>query len=184
MNPERDPLFRIIVVTMLTVVIIALVFVLGIRQNPAAVTGERTATLVTNASTTAGGYTPVTRDFVITTVPLLVHEQTATFDYLAKDFGKKGILNGKEVWGFSPSSLTVYQGDTVHVTLVNPSGDDHTFTLPNVSFDLHVKAQSTASGSFVVPLTGPFTFVCTIAEHSPYMSGQLVVLPDSDAPQS
>lgn len=184
MNPERDPLFRIIVVTMLTVVVIALVFVLGIRQNPPAGGGGQRTALVSRVSTTTSTYTPVTRDFIITTVPLLVHEQTGTFDYLGKDFGKKGILRDKEVWAFSPSSLTVYEGDTVHITVVNPSGDDHTFTLSSVGFDLYVKAQSKASGSFVVPRSGPFTFVCTIAEHSPYMSGQLVVLPDGDAPQS
>jgi plastocyanin len=183
MNPERDPLFRIIVVTMLTVVVIALVFVLGIRQNLPAGGGRQTAALVSAVSTTST-YRPVIRNFIITTVPLLVHEQTGTFDYLGKDFGKKGILRDKEVWAFSPSSLTVYEGDTVRITVVNPSGDDHTFTLSSVGFDLYVKAQSKASGSFVVPKTGPFTFVCTIAEHSPYMSGQLVVLPDSDAPQS
>ena len=183
MNPERDPLFRIIVVTMLTVVVIALVFVLGIRQNLPTGSGRQTTALV-SAVSTKSTYTPVTRNFIITTVPLLVHEQTGTFDYLGKDFGKKGILKDKEVWAFSPSNLTVYEGDTVRITVVNPSGDDHTFTLSSVGFDLYVKAQSKASGSFVVPKTGPFTFVCTIAEHSPYMSGQLVVLPDSDAPQS
>jgi len=170
-----------IVVTMLTVVVIVLVCVLGIRQHPQPAPGGEATALITNASSTRSANTPVARDFLITTVPLLVHEQTGTFDYLAKDFGKKGVLSDKEVWGFSPSSLTVYQGDTVHVTVVNPSGDDHTFTLPSVGFDLYVKAQSTASGSFVVPKTGAFAFVCTIAEHSPYMSGQLVVLPGSDA---
>ena len=80
-------------------------------------------------------------------VPLLVHEQTGQFDYLGQDFAKGGLLDGKEVWGFSPSTLTVYQGDTVDVTVVNPSGDDHTFTLPSIGFDLFVKAQTSASAS-------------------------------------
>src|SRR5262249_24414971 len=106
------------------------------------------------------------------------------FDYLAQDFTKGGTLEGKEVWGFAPDSLTVYEGDTVNVTVVNPSGDDHTFTLPDVGFNLLVKAQSTASGTFVAAKVGPFSYLCTIAEHSPYMWGQLVILSDSAAPQN
>ena len=47
-----------------------------------------------------------------------------------------------------------------------------------------VKALSVAHGSFVVPAVGPYAFIGTFAEHAPYMSGQLVVLPDSSAPQA
>ena len=103
---------------------------------------------------------------------------------MKQDFSRQGILAGKEVWGFSPNSFTVYAGDTVRLTLVNPSGDDHTFTLPSVGFNLVVKALSVVHGSFVAPKVGPYAFICTFAEHAPYMSGQLVVLPDSSAPQA
>jgi hypothetical protein len=41
-----------------------------------------------------------------------------------------------------------------------------------------VKAQSSESGTFVARIGGASTFFCTIPEHSPYMWGQLVVLPD------
>ena len=177
MNVEKDWLFRTIVLMMVAAMITALFFD-GISHRGSAATAQR-ATLVT--STLAGGtgaYAPQTRTFVVTTVPLLVHEQAATFDYLKQDFSPKGMLATKEV------SFTVYAGDTVRVTVVNPSGDDHTFTLPEVGFNLYVKAQSTASGTFIARAVGPFTFVCTIAEHSPYMSGQLIVLPDSVAPQA
>ena len=68
------------------------------------------------AAGTTSTYRPQVRDFTITTVPLLVHEQTGTFDYLKQDFSRQGILAGKEVWGFSPNSFTVYAGDTVRVT--------------------------------------------------------------------
>src|SRR5690242_15055969 len=49
-------------------------------------------------------YTPQTRSFTMTIVPYWVHEVTGTYDYLAPEFGKKGLLANKEVWGFSPSS--------------------------------------------------------------------------------
>ncbi|MBI3647569.1 MAG: cupredoxin domain-containing protein [Actinobacteria bacterium] len=129
-------------------------------------------------------YVPQVKSFIVTTVPLLVHEQDTTFGYLTKDFSKKGVLHGKEVWGFSPSSLTVYQGDTVNLTLVDPSGDPHTFTIPDLGYNLNVDAEATATGSFEASKVGIFSFACEVGEHSPYMWGQLVVLPDSDAPQA
>jgi plastocyanin len=148
----------------------------GAEVTPAARAG--------GADPTVSTYTPQTKNFVVTTVPLLVHEQTSTYDYLSKDFSKKGILDGKEVWGFSPSSLTVYQGDRVNLTLVDPSGDPHTFSVPEIGFTLNVGAQAVAKGSFVAKKVGVFPFSCMVAEHNPYMWGQLVVLPDSVAPQS
>lgn len=140
-------------------------------------------TTVVRTTVPSSTYTPATKTFVITTVPMLVHEQTKTFGYLNKDF-KSGVLKGKEVWAFNPSSLTVYQGDTVDIQLVNPSGDAHTFTLADLGFNLDVKAQGTASGSFVASKVGVFTFACEMPEHMPFMWGQLVVLPDGSAPQS
>jgi plastocyanin len=185
MDPEKDTMFRVIVVVMLAVVAVALVFDGATRRVTNAVAEGRTSTQAAATSTTpASTYHPVTRTFIVTTVPQLVHEQTGQFDYLGQDFAKGGTLEGKEVWGFSPDTLTVYEGDTVNVTVVNPSGDDHTFTLPDVGFNLLVKAQSTASGTFVASKVGPYSYICTIAEHSPYMWGELVILPDSAAPQS
>jgi plastocyanin len=184
MNVERDWLFRTIVLMMVAAMIVALFFD-GISHRGSAFATQGTALVATRSvSRGTGSYAPQTRTLLVTTVPLLVHEQVGTFDYLKKDFSSKGMLATKEVWGFSPSSFTVYEGDTVNVTVVNPSGDDHTFTLPEVGFNLYVKAQSTATGTFLARTVGPFTFVCTIAEHSPYMSGQLIVLPESAAPQA
>jgi plastocyanin len=182
MEPERDPLFRAIVLSMIVALSIALVFDGLSHRTRRAEAQTGGSTVVTPLATSTSSYTPVTRDFVVAAVPLLVHEQSGTFDYLNRDFGKHGILNGKELWGWSPNSFTVYQGDTVHVTVVNAGDDPHTFTIAAVGFSLSVKPQSTTSGSFVVPQAGPFTFFCSIPEHSPYMWGQLVVLPDTSAP--
>ena len=77
---------------------------------------------------------------------------------------------------------TLAAGDTVHVTVVNPGDDPHTFTIAALNFSIAVKGQSRVEGSFVVPSAGLYKFFCSIPEHSPYMWGNLVVLPDSAAP--
>jgi plastocyanin len=119
------------------------------------------------------------RSFTITAVPLLVHEQQGMFDYLKGAFAKGGMLADKEVWGFSPSSITVYQWDTVNVSLVNPGDDAHTFTIPELGVNANMKGGSTSRVSFTANKVGSFAFVCTMMEHAPYMWGTITVLPDS-----
>ena len=70
------------------------------------------------ASATTNHYTPQTRSFTMTIVPYWVHEVTGTYDYLAPEFGKKGLLAGKEVWGFSPSTIVV---SSTAIVVPNPS---------------------------------------------------------------
>jgi heme/copper-type cytochrome/quinol oxidase subunit 2 len=129
-------------------------------------------------------YTPQTRPFTMTIVPYWVHEVTGTYDYLAPEFGKHGLLAGKEVWGFAPSSIAVYQGDTVHIDLYNPSSDPHTWSLPDLGVNVNVGATAKTVVSFVASKVGTFTFNCEVGEHFPFMSGQLLVLPASAAPQN
>ncbi len=138
---------------------------------------------VPTAAAQAPAYAPETRSFTITAVPYLTNELADTYDYLKTDFAQGGVLDGKEVYGFYPSSLTVYQGDTVNLTLVNPEDDPHTFTLPDFDTNVNMEAQSVEKGSFVASRVGTFTFLCAESEHAPYMWGQLTVLPDSDAAQ-
>src|SRR5581483_4075326 len=78
-------------------------------------------------------YTPRTRELTVTTVPLLVKESATIFPFLKADFAKGGVLDGKEVYAFSPSTLTVVQGDTVHFTFINPEDDVHSFVLPDLA---------------------------------------------------
>jgi plastocyanin len=124
-------------------------------------------------------YTPQTRTVSLTVAPLLVHEQEGTFDFLKEAFAKHGTLDGKEVWSFAPSTITVYQGDTVNVTFTNPGDDPHTFTIPQLNVDAQIKENSETKTSFFAPKPGIYTFSCTVAEHAPYMYGTLVVLPAS-----
>jgi len=170
--------------TGLGALILAAVFALYAAGNASQPARAEGSVSQQTAASTASTYAPQTRDLVVTAVPLLVHEQAGFFDYLNKAFGKGGMLEGKEVWAFSPNTLTVYQGDTVHVTVVNPGGDLHTFTIAAVHFSLKVPALTERQGTFVVPKARLFKFSCAIPQHSRYMWGNLVVLPDSDAPQA
>ena len=129
-------------------------------------------------------YKPQTRNFTVVALPALVHEMQGTLDYLQSDFAPGGLLDGKEVYEFAPSTLVVYQGDTVDLTLVNPADDPHTFTIGDLNVNAEMPGQSSTPLSFVAGKAGIYTFLCAESEHAPYMWGQLVVLPDSQAPQS
>ncbi len=118
---------------------------------------------------------PRTREFTITAVPLLTREMQRVYGFLARDFAPGGVLAGKEVYAFEPSSLTVYEGDTLALTLVNPEDDAHSFVLPGLSVAL--PPQSTVSATYVARTMGTFRYECAIPAHLPFMYGTLVVLP-------
>src|SRR5437879_4371961 len=113
-NPERDPLFRALIVVMAIAVVVVLAFD-AISHQPgvaagATASGAQVTRSTASTATTPVTYRPQTRSLVVTAVPMLVHEQAGFFDYLKGDFGKGGLLQDKEVWAFSPNTLTVYQG--------------------------------------------------------------------------
>jgi uncharacterized cupredoxin-like copper-binding protein len=120
-------------------------------------------------------YVPRSRDITVTMVPLLVRETQSVYPFLKPDFAPGGVLEGKEVYAFSPSSITVVQGDTLHLHLVNPEDDVHTFMLSGLS--LAIAGQSVLDTTYVARRAGIFKFVCDIPTHRPMMWGQLVVLP-------
>lgn len=122
----------------------------------------------------SNGYVPRVREITVTTVPLLVKEQQSVFPFLAKDFGKGGVLEGKEVYAFSPSTIAVVEGDTIQFTLINPEDDDHSFVLPDLAVPL--PPQKTTRVTYVARHAGIYPIVCAVQKHLPMMSGQLVVL--------
>ena len=122
----------------------------------------------------APSYAPRTRTVTITTVPMLVREQHQLFPFLTKDFAKGGVLDGKEVYAFSPSTVTVVEGDTIHFVFINPEDDIHSFVLPD--FAVSLPAQHTTEATYVARQAGIFPFTCAIQSHLPMMWGQLVVL--------
>jgi len=123
---------------------------------------------------TAPKYQPRARELTVTTVPLLVKEQGTVLPFLKADFAKGGVLDGKEVYGFSPSTLTVVEGDTIHFTFINPEDDQHSFVLPDLVVDL--PPQQATHATYVAKHAGVYPFVCAVMSHLPMMAGQLVVL--------
>ena len=119
-------------------------------------------------------YRPRTRELTVTAVPLLTKELQSTYSFLQQDFGHGGVLEGKEVYTFVPSSLTVVQGDTIHFTLINPEDDAHSFVLPGLAVAL--RPQSKVLADYIARNAGVFEYVCDIPAHLPFMYGQLVVL--------
>ena len=120
-------------------------------------------------------YRARTRSVTVTTVPLLVKEEQGVLPFLKEDFAHGGVLEGKEVYAFSPSSITVVEGDTVHLTLINPEDDDHSFVLPD--FAVALPPKKSIEATYVARHAGIFPIVCAVQSHLPMMSGQLIVLP-------
>jgi hypothetical protein len=126
----------------------------------------------------APAHRPQMRDFTITTVPLLTKEMQRIYGFLTKDFAPGGVLEGKEVYAFEPSSITVYEGDTLALTFVNPEDDPHSFVLSDLSVNL--PPQSRVQATYVARTPGLYRYLCVVPSHLPYMYGTLVVLPASD----
>jgi uncharacterized cupredoxin-like copper-binding protein len=117
---------------------------------------------------------PVTRTITITTVPLLSRELRAVYPFLERDFSPGGVLDGKEVYAFVPSTITVMAGDTLRLTLLNPEDDAHAFVLHDLFIPL--PPQSRTDTTYVARAPGIFVFSCSVPQHLPMMRGELVVL--------
>ena len=122
-------------------------------------------------------YAPRVRDITVTTVPLLVKEDAPLFPFLKEDFARGGVLENREVYAFSPSTITVVEGDTIRFTFINPEDDVHSFVLPD--FSVALPGQRVTHATYAARRAGIFAFRCSIPTHLPMMWGQLVVLPAS-----
>lgn len=120
-------------------------------------------------------YIPRTRAITITTVPLLVKEDQSMYPFLKPAFAKGGVLDGKEVYAFSPSSITVVEGDTLRLDIINPEDDAHSFVLPD--FAVSLPGGTATQATYVAKHAGIFTIQCAVPSHLPMMAGQLIVLP-------
>jgi plastocyanin len=128
----------------------------------------------TCATNTSATYVPRTRAITVTTVPLLVKEAQGLYPFLRPAFAKGGVLEGKEVYAFSPSTITVVEGDTLRLTLINPEDDPHSFVLPD--FAVSLPGGKATEATYVAKHAGIYPIICAVASHLPMMSGQLVVL--------
>ena len=123
----------------------------------------------------AAHYAPQVRELTLTAVPLLTKELAGTYGFLREDFAPGGVLEGREVYAFIPSSLIVVEGDTIRFTFVNPEDDAHDFVLPGLS--VPIPGQSITHATYVASRPGLYMFVCSVPGHLPSMYGQLLVLP-------
>jgi plastocyanin len=89
-------------------------------------------------------------------------------------FAKGGVLEAREVYAFSPSTLTVVEGDTIRFTFINPEDDDHSFVLSDLAVPL--PGGKVTRVTYVAKHAGIYPILCAIQSHLPMMSGQLVVL--------
>jgi len=145
-----------------------------ILRHGAASLALAAAALSAACTSTSAPYVAQERHFVVTAVPLLTKEMVSIYPFLREDFAG-GVLEGKEVYAFVPSTLTVVEGDIVRFTLVNPEDDEHNFVLPGLVAEL--PGQSVTEAIWRADHAGIFNFVCTIPAHTPEMYGQIVVLP-------
>jgi plastocyanin len=127
------------------------------------------------STSSTAAYKPRTRDLTVTMVPILVKEQQALFPFLKSAFAEGGVLYGKEVYAFSPSTFTVVQGDTIEWDLINPEDDEHSFVLPDLAVPM--PGGTAKHVTYVARNAGIFPIECAVVSHLPMMSGQLVVLP-------
>ena len=100
---------------------------------------------------------PIAREIVITTVPLITKELVQTYSFLKSDFAKGGVLDGKEVYSFYPSSITVFEGDTLHLTFINPEDDPHSFVIKGLA--VSIPGQAVTHATYVPSAAGIFDFV-------------------------
>jgi plastocyanin len=128
----------------------------------------------TRGTETSTAYVPRTRAITVTTVPLLVKEAQGVYPFLRPAFAKGGVLEGKEVYAFSPSTITVIEGDTIRLTLINPEDDQHSFVLPDLVVAL--PGGKATEATYVAKHPGIYPILCAVASHLPMMTGQLVVL--------
>ena len=69
------------------------------------------------------------------------------------------------------------EGDTLHLTIVNPEDDVHSFVLPDLVVPL--PGNRTTDTTYVARRAGIYPFLCAVQSHLPMMWGQLVVLSPS-----
>lgn len=126
------------------------------------------AVLISVLLGSAAAVATTTRTFNLQTVVWVSKENPAQ---------KKAVGKFGEVYGYTPSTLVVDQGDnvTLHIRNLEAGGDDgHTFTLPDYGINQSIPPLSSVTVSFTATKAGIFHYYCEI--HQPWMSGELVVL--------
>jgi len=134
-------------------------------------------------SAKAANYTPKTRTIDMFAAPVWIGEMSEIPQYkefAPKDFKKGGINDGNEVFSWQPQSMYACAGDTIKVAIANPGPDDHTFTIPELSVNQPIPTFKVTNVTIKTTKPGIIDYYCTVAEHTRYMHGELIVFDDSD----
>jgi nitrosocyanin len=82
------------------------------------------------------------------------------------------VLDGTKIW--LPSSLMVYQGEEVELTLINKLDDPHGFKIADVGVEEVVQPKAQMTVKFTASQPGAYSYICHL--HPPHLGGQILVL--------
>jgi plastocyanin len=82
------------------------------------------------------------------------------------------VLDGTKIW--LPSSLMVYQGEEVELTLINKLEDPHGFKIADVGIEEVVQPKAQTTVKFTASQPGVYSYICHL--HPPHIGGQMLVL--------
>jgi plastocyanin len=82
------------------------------------------------------------------------------------------VLDGTKIW--LPSSVMVYQGEVVELTLINKLDDPHGFQIEAFAVEEVVQPQAQMTVKFTASQPGAHSYICHI--HPPHLGGQILVL--------
>ena len=82
------------------------------------------------------------------------------------------LIDKTKIW--LPSSITVYEGDEVEITLDNKLTAPHGFKLAAYDIEVEVPSLKKRTVHFTAKSAGVYPFICQL--HAPHIGGQIVVL--------
>lgn len=79
-------------------------------------------------------------------------------------------------FSFSPTEISLRQGETVNIELANEGHMFHTLTIPELDFDLRAQPGDSVAGALTPRNPGIYEFICTVPQHAEMgMRGRIVV---------
>ena len=82
------------------------------------------------------------------------------------------LVDGTKIW--LPSSVIVYEGDEVTLTLLNKLDDPHGFRIEAFGIEEVVQPKSITTVKFTAKEAGLYAYICHI--HPPHIGGQMLVV--------
>jgi plastocyanin len=79
-------------------------------------------------------------------------------------------------FSFAPSMIRLRPGETINIALENQGHMFHTFTVPELDFDLRAQSGDTIAGALTAEREGTYEFICAVPEHAEMgMRGRIIV---------